>query len=45
MAIFSDGKDQDELNDGLDTGIGTIFYMAPEIVEESTDYTEKVDIW
>ena len=33
------------VSSGLSTGMGTISYMAPEIVEESTDYTEKIDIW
>ena len=27
------------------TGMGTICYMAPEIVLESKDYNEKIDIW
>lgn len=26
-------------------GMGTVFYMAPEIVAESKDYDEKIDIW
>ena len=33
------------VSSSLSTGMGTISYMAPEIVEETTDYTEKVDIW
>ena len=33
------------VSSSLSTGMGTISYMAPEIVAESTDYTEKVDVW
>lgn len=33
------------LSSSLTTGMGTICYMAPEIVAESEDYTEKIDIW
>ena len=29
----------------LTTGMGTASYMSPEIVNEATDYTEKIDIW
>ena len=33
------------VSSSLSAGMGTISYMAPEIVAESTDYTEKVDVW
>lgn len=29
----------------LETGMGTIQYMAPEIFNEYKEYTEKIDIW
>ena len=29
---------------GLDRGLGSPLYMAPEIIQKKT-YTEKVDIW
>ena len=32
-------------NASLTTKMCTIQYMPPEIVNESTDYTEKIDIW
>ena len=38
-------KDASLLMSTLTTGMGTVQYMAPEIVEEMTDYTEKIDIW
>ncbi len=38
-------RDARSMTKNLTIGIGTTSYMAPEIVEESTDYTEKVDVW
>ena len=32
-------------NASLTAGLSTIQYIPPEIVNESTDYTEKIDIW
>jgi serine/threonine protein kinase len=36
---------QQNYNNSLSFGFGTPFYTAPEIVNDSKSYNEKIDIW
>jgi len=36
---------QQNLDKSLSFGFGTIFYTAPEILKDSKNYNEKIDIW
>ena len=36
---------QQNLNNSLSVGCGTIFYTAPEIFNDPKNYTDKIDIW
>lgn len=43
LGLARDASKMSELS--LTTGIGTLYYMSPEIMNELTDYDCSIDIW